>query len=171
MPTMTVVLRVIHILSGVYWAGSVFLFSTILQPAVQDLGPDGGKVMVKLFERGYLTILPIAAVLTVGSGVWLLWIASSGFTPEWMGSTTGIVLSTGGTLAIAALAVGLGVMRPSGMRLWAIARELPTITDEGTRNARMAEMQARRIRLGVAGRIVFFLLIAAVLAMASARYL
>jgi len=171
MPTLTVVLRVIHIMSGVYWAGSVFLFSTILQPAVQDLGPDGGKVMVKLFERGYLTVVPSAAVLTVGSGAWLLWIASSGFASDWMGSTTGIVLSTGGLLAITALVIGLGVMRPAGMRIWAIAREMPSITDDAARNSRMADLQQLRTRLSLAGRIVFFLLIAAVLAMASARYL
>jgi hypothetical protein len=63
------------------------------------------------------------------------------------------------------------MMRPAGSRIWDIARELPSITDDTTRGARMAEMQQLRVRLGVTGRAVFGLLVLTVLAMAVARYL
>ena len=170
MDGLSVSLRLIHILCGVYWAGTIFFFSTYLEPTVRNLGPDGGKVMVKLFERGYLTVLPIVAALTLVSGFWLLWIVSAGFDSAWMGSVMGVALSTGGVVATIAFLFGVAVMRPAALRIWAIARQLPGVTDEATRNARMAEMQQLRVRTGFAARIVFALLLVAVALMASARY-
>ena len=84
MSPLITVLRLIHILCGVYWAGTVFFFVTFLEPTIRSLGPDGGKVMIRLFERGYLKLLPIFAVVTVLSGLWLLWILSSGFDASYM---------------------------------------------------------------------------------------
>ena len=99
MSPLITVLRLIHILSGVYWAGTVFFFVTFLEPTIRSLGPDGGKVMIRLFERGYLKLLPIVAVVTVLSGLWMLWILSSGFDASYMRTTVGMSLSTGGSLA------------------------------------------------------------------------
>jgi hypothetical protein len=170
MDLLVTVLRLVHIGSGVYWAGTIFFFVTFLQPTIQDLGPDGGKVMVKLFERGYLTILPVVATVTVISGFWLLWIVSAGFDPTWMGSRLGIALSTGGLLATAALIAGILVMRPAAQKIWAIARELPSISDAQVRADRMAQLARLRSRTSTSGRIIFGFLAGAVVLMAIARY-
>ena len=61
--------RVIHIVVGVFWAGTVFFNAWLLAPALRDLGPDGGKVMGALAKRGMLMILPVAGILTILSGV------------------------------------------------------------------------------------------------------
>ena len=164
-------LRLIHIVGGVYWAGTMFFFVTFLEPSLRSLGPDGGKVMIRLFERGYMKVLPIIAVITVLSGLWLLWILSSGFEPSYMGSRMGIGLSSGGILAIIALLIGLIVMRPVGARIWEIARQLPQEPSEATRNALLAEMGKLRVRTVFAGRLIFVLLVGAVALMAVARYL
>lgn len=164
-------LRLVHIGGGVYWAGTIFFFVTIFQPAVQDMGPDGGKVMMKLFERGYLTVLPVIATLTIVSGFWLLWLLSAGFNATYMGSRLGIALSTGGLLATVAWIAGILVMRPAARRIWDIARELPTITDEKTRADRLAQMGHLRTRTSTSGQIIFGLLVGAVALMAIARYL
>jgi uncharacterized membrane protein len=163
-------LRLVHIFGGVYWAGTVFFFVTFLEPSIRSLGPDGGKVMIRLFERGYLKLVPAVAIMTVLSGLWLLWILSSGFSPEYMGSSIGMALSTGATFAIIALIVGITFMRPAANRIWAIARRLPEEKDETTRKELMSEMDRARARVGLGGRIVFALLIGAVGLMAVARY-
>lgn len=165
-----ITLRLTHIVCGVYWAGTIFFFTSYLEPSLRDLGPDGGKVMIKLFERGYLTVLPVIATAAVLSGWWLLWITSGGFDASYMGTPTGISLSTGGLLATVALLVGLFVMRPTANRIWGIARELPQVTDEGRRGALMAEMGALRGKTGMAARTIFGLLVLAVSLMAIARY-
>ena len=171
MSPLITVLRLIHILCGVYWAGTVFFFVTFLEPTIRSLGPDGGKVMLRLFERGYMKLLPMIAVVTVLSGLWLLWIQSSGFDPNYMRSSIGMSLSTGGGLAILALIIGITVMRPAGERVFAIAKQLPELRDESQKKTLMAEMESVRARLGMAGRIVFMLLVGAVALMAVARYI
>jgi hypothetical protein len=127
--------------------------------------------MVKLFERGYLTILPVIATLTIVSGFWLLWLLSGGFNATYMGSRLGIALSTGGLFATIAWIAGLLVMRPAAKQIWDIARELPTITDEKTRADRLAQMGRLRTRTSASGLTIFGLLVGAVALMAIARFL
>lgn len=164
------VLRLVHILSGVYWAGTIFFFVTFLEPSLRSLGPDGGKVMIRFFERGYLKLVPSFAFVTVLSGLWLLWIVSGGFDAAWMGSGSGIALSTGGALAIIAFVIGMVILRPAAARSWAVARQLAQEADEAARNALMAEMGRLRNRNLWSGRLVFSLLVVAVGLMATARY-
>lgn len=164
------VLRLVHILSGVYWAGTIFFFVTFLEPSLRSLGPDGGKVMIRFFERGYLKLIPAFAFTTVLSGLWLLWIVSGGFDAAWMGSGSGIALSTGGALAIIAFVIGMVILRPAAARSWAVARQLAQEADENARNLLMAEMGRLRNRNLRSGRVVFSLLVVAVGLMATARY-
>lgn len=171
MNPLVAVLRLIHILGGVYWAGTIFFFVTFLEPSLRSLGPDGGKVMVRFFERGYLKLLPSVAVVTILSGLWLLWIVSGGADPAWMGSRSGIALSTGGTFAIIGFVLGMVIMRPAAARIWAIAQRLPQEGDEGAKNALMTEMGHLRARAQLGARLVFAMLVAAVGLMAIARYL
>lgn len=170
MDPLLLTLRLLHILAGVYWAGTIFFFATFLEPSLRDLGPDGGKVMIRFFERGYLTFLPVTAFIAVASGAWLLWITSGGFDPGWMGSAVGITLSTGGLTAIIAFVVGLGVMRPTAMRIWDLSRQVSQAKDEAARAALMAQMGPLRVRTGVAARIIFGLLLISVALMAVGRY-
>jgi hypothetical protein len=86
-----------------------------------------------------------------------------------MGSRIGMALSTGGLLATVAFLVGLVVVRPTALRLWAIIREMPTLSDEA-RGARMEELQRVRQRMNAGAQVVFLLLIATVTLMAVARY-
>jgi hypothetical protein len=88
-----------------------------------------------------------------------------------MRSSIGMSLSTGGGLAILALIIGITVMRPAGERVFAMAKQLPELRDESQRKTLMAEMESVRARLGMAGRIVFMLLVGAVALMAVARYI
>jgi hypothetical protein len=169
-PLLTV-LRLIHILGGVYWAGTMFFFVTFLEPSLRSLGPDGGKVMIRLFERGYTKVLPAIAIMTVLSGFWMLWILSSGFDATYMGSSIGMALSTGGALALIALIIGVAFIRPAADRIWAIARQLGDAKDEATRAGLMGEMQAMRAKTVGGSRVVFALLIGAVALMAIARYI
>lgn len=165
-----IVLRLIHIGGGIYWAGTIFFFTTYLEPALRALGPDGGKVMIKLFERRFLNVVPAIAFLTLASGAWLMWITSGGFDPVWTRSALGMALQAGGTLAIIAFLVGVFVMRPAAAATWELAKKMPT-ADDATRGALTAEMGRLRARSVLAARIIFALLAATVTLMAAARYL
>ena len=60
-----ILLRIVHIGFGVFWAGTIFFFVLLLEPSLRGAGPAAGPVMGGLIARGYLTILPAAAALTI----------------------------------------------------------------------------------------------------------
>src|SRR5688572_13718538 len=73
MLTELLVLRIIHILGGIFWLGSGLFTAFFLTPALGRVGPAAvGPVMSALQQRRLFTILPIVAVLTILSGVRLL---------------------------------------------------------------------------------------------------
>src|ERR687891_465683 len=50
--TTLILLRLVHVVFGALWVGMVVFTTFFLAPAVQDTGPDGGKVMAALQRRG-----------------------------------------------------------------------------------------------------------------------
>ena len=170
MDPLIVVLRLVHIVFGIAWAGTIFFFVTMLEPSVRAAGPEGGKVMFQLFNRHYLEILPVVAGLTILAGVLLLWRVSAGFSSQWMGSRTGITFSTGALSAIVAFLVGMIGMRPLANRMLEIMRTLPTVTDDATRTALTNEMGGLRTRTRTYARAVAVFLLIAAMAMSVARY-
>lgn len=160
-------MRLLHILSGVFWAGTLMFMAFFLFPAVRDAGPEGGKVVAELTRRKFTEIVPIVALVSILSGFWLYWYASVGFQPAYMGSRVGMTYGIGGAAAILSLLVGMTVVRPSMKR----AAELSGAAGGGSPDqARMAQIQGLRARAGKGGQIVALLLLVAIAAMAVGRY-
>jgi len=166
-----IVLRLLHVVLGVFWAGTLFFVAWLLIPSVGDAGPDGAKVMQALQRRGMLNIVPVAALLTILSGLVLYWRVSGGFQPAWSGSPTGMSLGIGAVSAIVAFVIGVFVMRAATLKAGALSQTLAQLTEASAREARMAEIQALRLRAAQAARWVAALLAIAVATMAVARYL
>ena len=164
------VLRLLHIVCGVFWAGAIFFFVTYVEPAVRAAGPDGAKVLLHMFLRRYLTVLPIMAAITILSGVWLMWITSMGFAPFWWKTPLGQGITVGAVAAIVGFVIGLAVMRPATVRLWTIARTMPQLQDEGRRAALVAEAASLRNKARYSARAVAVFLLVAVVSMATAMY-
>lgn len=167
---MVFVLRLVHIISGVFWVGAVMFATLLLAPTLQALGPGSGPVMNQLVKvRKMPMIMMLSSFLTIGAGVWLLMIDAAGQPGVWMSSGTGMTFGTGGVFAILALIVGMAVNAPASKRLAAIgtaaaARGGPPTAEE------QAEIQRLQGRLSLAGKIVMVLLLLATAAMAIARY-
>ncbi len=112
------------------------------------------------------------AIVSVLGGLvlyWHDWHLFGGFS-EWIDSTYGRTFTVGGVAALAALAIGAFVTRPNVKRFLALGREVaasggPPSPEVG------AEMGAIQARLKVAARVSLGLLVLAVLAMSTARYL
>lgn len=140
-----ILLRLTHVFFGVFWAGTIFFMATFLLPSVRRAGPDGGKVMYQLVRSRFVVLLPAFALLNIFSGIWLLARTSGGWDPGWMGSRPGIVLSTGGALAIVAFLIGMTVQRPASMKIAALAEEIQAGggPPSAEQSARMAALQKR----------------------------
>lgn len=164
MDPLLIVMRLLHVISGVFWAGTMIFVAFFLFPSVRDAGPEGGKVVAELTRRRFTEIVPVIALISILSGLWLYWRGSAGFLPMYMSSGTGMTYGTGGAAAILSLLIGMTVVRPSMKR----AAQLAAAGKPD--DVRMAQIQGLRARAGKGGQIVAVLLLIAVAAMAIGRY-
>lgn len=169
MGALMIVLRLVHVVFGVFWAGSIFFMVSFLMPTARDAGPAGGPFMRRFAQSSFVNALAGAGVLTVLSGLWMMWIVSGNMSGAWFGSPQGITLSIGGLSAIVGLGIGLTMSRPAGMRMGVLAAAIEAAGGQPTPE-QAAELPALQARMGRAGRWVAMLLAVAVVCMAVARY-
>ena len=113
MDVLYLTMRLLHILFGVFWVGTIIFNAIFLGPSLREAGPAGSTVFAGLVRRNFPIVLPITAVINVLAGVYLLWKVSAGFQPAYFHTATGMAFSSGALLAIVAFAIGIVVMRPA----------------------------------------------------------
>ena len=167
------VFRIAHILAGIVWVGSAFLFVFYLQPSAAAVGPAGAPFMAELLGKRRLTDgILMAGATAVVAGLFIYWHDWQlyGSFSDWIGSTFGLVLTVGALASIVALAIGVFGTRPNVRRLLILGRQVaesggPPSPEIG---AEIGQIQGR---LKVFARVGLALLVFAVLAMSTARYL
>ena len=159
-------LRIVHIVGGAFWAGSAFLLTGYVAPAAGQAGPAGAKFMQSLvLGTRYVVAISAAAGLTVLTGLLLYWRASGHLSGEWMSTGTGVMFTIGGLAGISALVAG--ILTGSASRKLAefgASLEGPPTPEQG---AEIAQLQNRLANLGAISSV---LLVVALIAMASAQY-
>jgi uncharacterized membrane protein len=166
MNILVIVLRLIHILSGVFWVGSAMFSAFFLAPAVVATGDAGQRMMGHMITKGRMSVrITIAAILTVLAGAILYWIDSRGLTSPWTSSGPGWGFGIGALFALVGLVTGLqvGVNVKKLGTIAAAAQGKPT-PDQ------LAEMQAAQQRMDLFSKVTTAALIVALICMATARY-
>src|SRR3954451_23777657 len=97
---MIYVLRLLHILTGVFWVGAVLFTARFLMPALRAAGPAAGAVMAQLGQRKMPMVMMAVALVNIASGIWLMTIVSGGDMGAWMRSGPGRTFALGGAIAI-----------------------------------------------------------------------
>jgi uncharacterized membrane protein len=151
-----IVLRLVHIGSGAMWVGMMAFMTFYLTPALAEVGPDAGKVMQALQKRKIMIVMPVIALLTIISGMWLMMRLYAG-PSDFAASRMGMALNVGALSAIVAFLIGVIFMRP-------LMEKAMAATDP-------AAAQKLRARGATLSRWVARLLMLALGAMAVARYL
>ena len=165
-----IVLRLVHLLAAVFWAGTIFYFSLFFLPRVKGFGPEGGRIMQRLTAPPFPEAMTWAGALVALSGVLLYWRNSGGFQSAWIGTPTGLALTIGGLAGLTAFLQGVVVSRPAVARLGLLGRQVQA--DGGTPNAEQAaEMQKLAAKLEKGIYRTAYLLLVALAGMAVAPYL
>ena len=165
-----VVLRLIHILGGIFWVGSAYTMFLFLQPTAQATAPEGQRFMLHLLRnRRFTEVVLASALLTVAAGAILFWRDSNGLQLTWISRPPGLGFTVGAVAALAALLLFVFFGYPTGRRLIAIGSRLeaerrPPSEDE---QRTLAASQRTVRRVGVA---VLVLLAIAAASMSTARY-
>jgi uncharacterized membrane protein len=164
-----IVLRVVHILGGIFWVGGALISTLFLVPALSTLGPTAGQVFAALQKRKMMTTMFASSVLSILSGLRLLWITSGGMSSAYLATPVGRTFAWSGAIALVAFLIGVLVARPSGMRMGQIGAQMASAPAE-EKPALVAELERLRRRNGMASVTVTTLLVLATVGMAVARY-
>ena len=105
---LTLTLRLIHIIAGVFWVGGALVMNFFIGPTLRATGDAGkqfaGHLMAKTpFSR----VLGISAYATVIAGFWLYGIDSAWFSSPWMHSGAGIGFGIGAAFALVGTVTGI----------------------------------------------------------------
>ena len=167
---MLILLRVTHVLFGVFWAGTAMFNAAFLIPAVRALGPAGGPVMQEIAGKRKLPVyFLVAGLLTVLSGFGLYWHDSQGFTNGFMRSRGGMTFGIGAVLALVAVFLGIFVVTPAAMRAGKLGAAIAAGGKPPTPE-QAAEMQQLQATLGKMALVAAGLLTLTTIAMAVGRY-
>ena len=167
--TYIIILRLLHIGFGIFWAGSAISFAFFIGPAVKASGPEGVKFMQQLGKSKYPIVIMITAIITIISGLLLMGKLSNGFQSAWFSTLYAKVLSVGGVVSIIAFIIGFTVNRPAATRINAISDEIAKAGGPPG-SEQMQQLMALRKKLSTGTNYITVLLIIAVIAMSIFRY-
>ena len=166
-----VLLRLIHIISGVFWVGTVFVLAWFLMPTQRATGMAGLTFVEELMLHKKLRVyLILTMIFTILSGLSMYARAIMITHGEWASSTMARVLGFGALCGIVAGGIGASSGKRMGMKMVALAEAIRG--SGGSPSAeQQAELDALQNKAAAEMKLVAALLVIAVAAMASARYM
>ena len=160
-------LRIVHIVAGVFWVGGTLIMTFFVAPTIGAIGEAGPKFIGHLMNNlKFSQRMSAAAGLTAVAGVLLYWHDSSGFTSAWMHSGAGAGFGIGAVFGVVGFVYGLMVGRvtKSMAQLGGQFQGKPT-------PEQMTEMQALQAKQGTYSKIAAAALILSLIFMSIARYM
>lgn len=165
-----IVLRLLHILGGVFWVGAAWMIPGFLYPTANAAGPEGTKFLQRLFQSRLPALISAGAGLNILAGLLLYWRDSGHLRVDWITTRAGLAFTTGGVASIVAFVIGFAVTKPAADRMGALGKEIQAAGKPPTPE-QVAELQGLGKRTADAATWVAVLLAIALVAMAIARYL
>jgi len=150
------------------WVGIVFMLYLFIIPAVNSMGPDGGKFMQAMAKtKNFPAFISAITGLAILSGI-ILFAKISG--PGFMSTKYGMVLALGAVTGLIAFIIGSFVNRPSLKRIGVIGEE---IAKAGSAPSQEQSQEIGRLRGKLASGIKWMtlLLTISLLAMTSAKFI
>jgi uncharacterized membrane protein len=152
--------RVIHVLGAVLWAGGALFSLLFIGPAVRAAGETGQKFM-QVVQRGGgpAKIMGPVSGVTVLTGFLLYW--KRGYDRDPFGSSSTTILTLGALLGTAVFLVGMLYALPMQRRMAAKAKAFGATGPTPEQAAEMGRMGKRMMALGTA--VTWLLLLTLVL--------
>ena len=160
------ILRFLHIIAGITWAGSALLMNLIIGPAIGATGDAGRQFAGHLATKTFFPkFMMISAFTTVLAGSALYGINSSWFSSGWMMTGPGIGFGIGAIAGIGALIFGFMITKANG----ALAALGAQIQGKPT-DSQMAQMGELRKRQEFVVKANTICMVISITMMASARF-
>ena len=168
--TYLLILRLVHVVASVCWAGGGFVTFLFIEPTAKSLEGFGMQFMQHMAgKRHFNTFMVINSTLTVLSGALLLWSATNGRLGGYVSTGPGLGFALGSLVGVAVYFVGMfGV----GMRIGKMTRIGEEIQKAGgpPTPAQAVALQKLDKEVAIYSRIDFWMVAVALALMATARY-
>lgn len=161
------VLRAVHILGAVTWAGGSFVLAAFHEYVIDPGDPERTIQRMAEYDR-MSTMVGASGIVGIIAGLVLYWIVSDGINPGWVTSPYGLTITVGAVAGLAAVAVAFPMVAQTNERSKELYAELQDGRELTEDDAETIEALYDRLRRGE--RWMSVLLIIAVLAMAIAQY-
>ncbi len=171
MDPVLILFRIVHIGAAMVWFGGAVIGTFYLSPIAKALGPSAQPVFDAMTQRGMGILFPVAATLTVLSGLGLYWRDSGGLQLAWITSPSGLAFTAGGVAALVSLVGGFVLIAPSMADQSAVNNELARAGGGAPDAQQQARLDRADRRMEIATRVDFPLITFAALTMAVGRYL
>ena len=160
-------LRIIHIVGGIFWVGGTLTMTFFIGPTIGATAEAGQKFVGHLMNNlKFSNRMSAAAGLTILAGFILYWIDSQGFSSPWMSSGAGRGFGIGAAFALVGLVFGILIGRTAkAMADLGSKMQGPPSSDQ------LTQLQAIRKQQVTFSNISTVSLLLAVTFMAIARYL
>jgi uncharacterized membrane protein len=163
-------LRLVHIVAGVFWVGGAVIHTVFIAPSVKATEPESRKFMDYFMgQQRFNIFMTVSSALTVLSGGFLFWNSSGGFRGGWMASGPGLIFTIGSVVGIIVWLWGTLLMAPRGARMSKIGQRVAANGGVPS-SAQVVELHKLDRELTTFARVDFVLLAASLALMATARY-
>lgn len=164
-----ILLRLVHIVTGIFWVGAALMLTFFISPVAAALQESGKQFMTQLIQKTpFNKIIIITSLLSVSAGLALYWIDSNGFQSAWMSSGPGIGFGLGGVASLIGLHFGFQQNR----RSTAMIKLGQQIQSQGQppSETQLKSIQSLQDKLKTGGMLNAIFLLLASLLMATARF-
>lgn len=162
------IVRLLHILFGVFWVGSVFFTVLILKPRLAVLGPLFEKPVMGAIMPRVVPAMLASAVIVFTTGSILTYYMRGGDIGGLLTTGWGQMIFLGAIATVGAMIVGLGGLTPTGIRLGKISDELNGQPPTPAQATMLARLGRRMDRLEW---VDFVLVLIAIATMPLARFI
>jgi uncharacterized membrane protein len=164
------ILRFVHIIASVCWAGGAFIFFLFVEPTAKDLAPTGMQFIQHMVnKRRYSIFMAISSTLTVLTGALLLWQFAHGRWLAYMQTGPGLGFIIGSVVGAVVYFIGMFGVKPRAERMAKIGDEIQA-TGGAPTPAQGAELQKLDKEMSTLGYADFVLVALSLALMATARY-
>lgn len=166
--TTLMILRIVHIVFGIYVAGSYLFLVPILEPRLKRLGPAIQSPVMRALMPILTPINALSFIIIIGTGLAMTLIMRSGALNTLFVTTWGWAMIIGLVATLAVCVVGFGFLMTTGFRMDKLGRSIegraPT-PDEGK------QLHQLSARIEILSRVNLVLIVIALATMIASRYL
>ena len=170
MITVLLVIRFIHIVASVCWAGGAFINFLFIEPTAKALEPAGMQfVQYMVTKRRFAIFMVVSSTLTVLSGALMIWQLTGFRLLSYMSSGPGLGFTLGSIAGIVVYFIGMFGINPRAVRLGKLGGQIQAAGGTPTPE-QAAELKKLDREMSTLSKIDFILVALSLALMASARY-